>query len=242
MTVATPAERRGGTLRNSKAGQEPASQDSQQEGARSDGVDEADIVDGAIVEPEPGAAFVTDEDWSGTPTAAVVPITTASRERDKDKKAKSGPPTVGEWQDFISGIVIRMATDYYGEWVFNGIDDTLVSDNDAVRIRLTDDECDTIGKPIAELFNKLAFTRKHGRAIIGGAGSLQSMVILGRWFSRVNRLARKYHGMQRPETPRPQYPQTAPEPGGESPYVANGQSPPPSSGTGLHTVVQPGTG
>lgn len=178
-----------------------------------------------------------------TEVAPVVQITSGSRERARDSRAKSGPPTIAEWQDFVAGIVIRMGTDYFVDWAFRGIDENRVTDQDAVRVRLTDDECDQIGRPIAELLNKLAFTRKHGRAIIGGAGSAQSILILGRWYARVSRIAAKY---QRQQTPGPHAQQrmhaVPSQERGEQEYVPDSAGPPPTGGAGLHTIIQPGTG
>ena len=163
-------------------------------------------------------------------SARVVPFIEPDRDRKKEDKAKTGPPTVGEWHDWISRKVIRLATDYYVEAAFNGIDEDLLTARETERVRLTDEDCDVIGKPVAEFFNKWSFTRKHGRAIISGTGSAYSLVILGRWFIRVNRTASKYRNPQKPKEGR----------------VVNNersrQGTPDSNQPRGYTIIQPGTG
>jgi hypothetical protein len=88
--------------------------------------------------------------------------------------------------------VFRFITEWYVDFVFRGIDDELVSDADAVKLLLTEDERRVIARPFAEYANKNPYLRKHGRQIVAFADSFESLVILGQWFSRVNRLARKY--------------------------------------------------
>ena len=114
------------------------------------------------------------------------------RERSREEKAKAGPPTLAEWQDFLADIVIRSGTDYYAEWAFKDIPDSLLTDREVMAVRLTDEECDKVGKPIAELLNKMGWSRRYGRMIIAGSGTAESVVVLGRWFARVNRIAAKH--------------------------------------------------
>jgi hypothetical protein len=122
----------------------------------------------------------------------VLPLRERNRQRSREDKAKAGPPTLAEWQDFLADVVIRSGTDYYVEWAFREIPDELLTDREVLSLRLTDDDCDKVAKPVAELFNKLEFTRKYGRLVMAGSGTLESVVVLGRWFARVNRIAAKH--------------------------------------------------
>lgn len=114
------------------------------------------------------------------------------RRRKNASEPKSTPPNVDEWMDFFSRIVIRFLTEWYVDMLFRDIDDDKVSDTDAAKLLLTEEERDTIARPFAEYANKNPFMRKHGRQIVAFADSFESMVMLGRWYMRVNRLARKY--------------------------------------------------
>jgi hypothetical protein len=105
---------------------------------------------------------------------------------------KSGPPNLDEWQDFFSRIILRFGMEWYTDYVFRGVDEDLVSDRDIQRLRVTREERDTIAKPFAEYANKNPFVRKHGRQVVALTGSIESVVALGVWISRVNRIAGKY--------------------------------------------------
>ncbi len=115
-----------------------------------------------------------------------------SRRRKNANEPKAGPPNLDEWMDFFSRIVIRFLTEWYVDMVFRGIDEDIVSDADAEKLLLTQEERDSIARPFAEYANKNPFMRKHGRQIVAFADSFESVVMLGRWYLRVNRIARKY--------------------------------------------------
>jgi hypothetical protein len=102
---------------------------------------------------------------------------------------KSGIPTLDEWMDFFSRVLLRLATDFYIDWVFRGIDENVLSERDIERIKMTDQERDRIAKPFAEFAYKNKFARKHGREIIATAGSFDALLQLGLWYSRVSRIA-----------------------------------------------------
>lgn len=119
-----------------------------------------------------------------------------SEPEDKDSKVRSGPPVLNEWQDFFSRIVIRTATDFYIDQAFRGIDEDRLSDHEIERIRMAQEERDRIAHPFAEFANKNKWMRKHGRAIISGAGMSDSFIALGMWYRRVNRIARKYKAVK----------------------------------------------
>lgn len=114
------------------------------------------------------------------------------RRRKNPDEPKTTPPNVDEWMDFFSRIVIRFLTEWYVDTMFRGIDEDIVSDSDAQKLLLTEEERDTIARPFAEYANKNPFMRKHGRQIVAFADSFESVVMLGRWYMRVNRIARKY--------------------------------------------------
>lgn len=123
-----------------------------------------------------------------------------------DDAARSTPPRADEWQDFWSRTILRLGTDFYIDRAFSDIDEDWLSEREIRRIRLAPDERDRIAKPLAELSNKLKFTRKHGRTIIATAGSIDSLIQLGMWMNRVNRIARKYRLQTNRPTQRRQAP------------------------------------
>lgn len=135
-------------------------------------------------ESEPGPAI----------DAEVTPPTLpfGERSRKDTDKAKGTAPNANEWLDFFSRIVIRFMTEFYIEFRFRGIDDSLVSEDDAKSLLMTKEERDTIARPFAEYANKNPFMKKHGREIVAFADSFESIVMLGQWFGRVERVARRY--------------------------------------------------
>jgi hypothetical protein len=108
------------------------------------------------------------------------------------RDAKPGIPSLDEWMDFFSRIVIRVACDWYIEWAFRGVDGDRLTDREIARIQLSDEERKRIAVPFAELSHKSRFMRKHGRAIVASGGLFDAFIALGTWTSRVNRIARKY--------------------------------------------------
>lgn len=184
---------------------------------------------------DPGAMM--DEEIS---SANVVPIGDATGGGRKEDKAKSTPPRVDEWQDFFSRIVIKAGTDWYLSHAFAGIDEEALSPREVKNITLTAEERERIAKPFAEFANKLKWTRKHGRAIVASAGSVDSLITLGQWFSRVNRIARKHHRRQQGETiPGEVFTH---EHSGPDTTAGNGSGPPPNGVSGRIQFFQPGTG
>jgi len=145
---------------------------------------------------------------------------------DESSKAKSSPPRIDEWQDFFSRILIKTATDFYINAAFEGIDEDLLTDADVERIRMAPEERDRIAKPFSEMVNKIKFFRKHGRLIIAGGGIGDSVIALGMWVRRVNRIARKY----RNRTLR-----------GQAEHVSSGPYQPQASGNG-NGQFQPNAG
>jgi hypothetical protein len=116
----------------------------------------------------------------------------AARTAPSLTEARTGIPTIDEWMDFFSRVVIRVGTDWLTDWAFRGIDEDLLSDREIETVRLTQEERDRIAKPFAELAYKNKFTRKHGREIIATAGSIDALLQIALWYSRVNRIAMKY--------------------------------------------------
>jgi hypothetical protein len=111
-----------------------------------------------------------------------------------DRDAKSGIPNIDEWMHFFSNVILRLATDWYIEMAFRGVDEDLLSEREVDKIKLDKSERDRVARPLAEYSNKAKFTRKHGRMIIASADSIDAVLQLGMWFSRVNRIAAKYKG------------------------------------------------
>jgi hypothetical protein len=149
-------------------------------------------------------------DGTGPDTSPVAPGPVPSRERraisklhtgpnwekGEPREATSKPPTLDEWTSFFGKIVLKIACDWYLSFAFRGIDEDKVSDRDLERLALDDDERKTIAVPLAELSNKSKFMRKHGRSLVAGGDSFYALVTLGKWMSRVNRIAAKYRPKQ----------------------------------------------
>lgn len=108
------------------------------------------------------------------------------------RDAKPGIPSLDEWMDFFSRIVLRVACDWYIEWAFRGVDENSLTDREVARVQLTAEERQRIAVPLAELSHKSKFMRRHGRTIVASGGAFDAIVALGTWTSRVNRIARKY--------------------------------------------------
>lgn len=108
------------------------------------------------------------------------------------REAKPGIPSIDEWMDFFSRIVLRVACDWYIEWAFRGVDETALTDREIERIQLTGEERQRIAVPFAEISHKSKLMRKHGRSIIASGGVFDAIVAIGTWTSRVNRIARKH--------------------------------------------------
>lgn len=117
----------------------------------------------------------------------------------------AGIPTPDEWLDFFSRIVIRTATDFAIEMAFRGIDEELLTEREVESIKLESDERDRIARPLAEFAYKNGYTRKHGREIIAAAGSIDAVLQLGLWYTRMSRIAIKYRRMTGGETAQWQY-------------------------------------
>jgi hypothetical protein len=174
------------------------------------GPEDGDIVDAELVD-EP------DE-----PRASRIRTSLASdKDRDTNRQAKSGPPDVDEWLGFFSRVVLKSTCNWYLEIAFRGIDEDRLSEREVARIAMTDDERAAIARPFAELSVKSKFMKKHGRMIVASGDSFYALVILGSWFSRVNRIASKYRA--------PKGPRSVPV----SRVASNGNSGPGSQGGGI---------
>ena len=139
---------------------------------------------------------------SRIPDESLKPASRArSRSRQDDSKAesrtpKAGPPSLDEWSNFFSRVVLRVTTEYYISFAFRGIDENALSEREVERLAMTDEERELIATPFAELSNKSKFMRKHGRMIVASGDAFNALVVLGVWASRVNRIAAKH----RPKT------------------------------------------
>lgn len=121
----------------------------------------------------------------------------SDRPEPGNDEASGKIPSVDEWKRFTSNVVLRVLTDWYIEWAFRGIDEDLISDREAGRIKLAEDERNRIARPFAEVAYKAKFTRKHGRMIIASGDTLDAFLQMGIWYSRVSRIAAKYRRLQR---------------------------------------------
>jgi hypothetical protein len=153
------------------------------------------------------------------------------------RDAKASIPTIDEWSDFWSRIVLRVACDWYIEWAFRGVDENSLTDREIERVQMSTEERQRIGTPLAEFSHKSKFMRKHGRTIVASGGMFDGIVAIGTWTSRVNRIARKH----KPQTvqgrviPNERTGQGEPRPNGPGYEGANGGR----VGDGF-TIINPG--
>lgn len=146
----------------------------------------------------------------GEPTGEVSELHEERRERFKSRiktgyeppsqKVQELPPSttfpkLDEWLDFFSRAVVGMLTDLAVEFCFRGIDEELLTEREVQSIKLDKEERDRIARPLAEFAYKNKYTRKHGREILGLAGSLDSVLQLGIWYARMSKIAAKYQEM-----------------------------------------------
>lgn len=119
----------------------------------------------------------------------------------EEDKAKAGPPTLAEWSDFFARLVLLTLAEWYVQWCFRGVPEEVISEDDLARCVLSKDERKAIALPMAELANKSALARKHGRKVIAFFESFESVILLGIWASKVHRIASKYRP-RREKTPK----------------------------------------
>lgn len=178
--------------------------------------DPGEIIDGVIVDDdEPKVPEIPDP----APREGRKPGRRASKD---DGKPRSGPPVLDEWMDFFSRIIIRLGTEWYINHAFHGIDENLLSEREIKSLRMSQEERDRIAKPFAELANKAKITRKHGRSIIALTDSAETLVSLGMWVSRVNRIASKYKPKEGKSRVGSGQDQTAGERRSEGPIIIRG--------------------
>lgn len=108
------------------------------------------------------------------------------------RDATKGIPSIDEWMDFFSRILLRVLCDWYISFAFRGVDEDLLTDREVDRLQLTDEERKRIAVPLAELSNKSKVMRKYGRTIVASGGAFDALLTLGTWASRVNRIASRY--------------------------------------------------
>lgn len=112
-------------------------------------------------------------------------------DRTSKPEAKSGPPTLDEWQDFIGRFAIRGITEAYLSFALSDIEDEL-SPREREQIRLTQEDLKEMAAPMASLAHKSKFARRKGRGIIAAADSMESVIAMVIWMRRVNKIAKKY--------------------------------------------------
>jgi hypothetical protein len=120
-------------------------------------------------------------------------------ERLSEPEAKSGPPSLSEWQDFFGRFVIKLLVDGYLYLVLGDLLDELTP-SEAKQIQLSKEDMQELAAPLASLSNKSRFMKKHGRGIIAAADSYESIFTLLMWMRRVNRIAKRHRKMKQPQT------------------------------------------
>jgi hypothetical protein len=158
---------------------------------------------------------------------------------------KTGPPGADEWLDFFSRIILKIGMDLYVDAAFRQVDEEKVSEADLQRIKVRKDERDTIARPFAEFAVKNPVARKHGRQIVALTDSIESLMTLGIWMRRVNRVAKKYQPPKQ-QKPRNIRIKEASQDGNRRPTQGNpGEQQASPNGSGYATgysVYNPGSG
>jgi hypothetical protein len=113
-------------------------------------------------------------------------------ETPSPRDAKPGVPSLDEWLDFFSRILLRVACDWYIDFAFRGVDENSLTDREIDRIQMTEEERKRIAVPLAELSHKSKLMRRHGRTIIASGGAFDAIIALGAWTRRVQRIARRH--------------------------------------------------
>lgn len=177
-----------------------------------------DIVDAEIVE-EP--LYVTPE--ITVPKPAEREKAAGGRIRREEttgpRDAKTGPPSLDEWQKFFSRVLLKIITETYINWVFRGVEEDALSERDIERLLMTDDERKYISVPLAEISNKSRFMRRHGRMIVASGDAFNAFVVMAAWANRVNRIAAKY----KPQSARVSETRLRSERNGTTPETGNPQ-------------------
>lgn len=146
-----------------------------------------DIVDAELIDDSPKPAERAKLNGTARTTR-----TRGNTDDTGPREAKSGPPSLDEWQRFFSRVLLKVITETYINWVFRGIDEDTISERDIERLMMTDDERKYIAVPLAEVSNKSKFMRKHGRMIVASGDAFNAFVVMTAWANRVNRIAAKY--------------------------------------------------
>lgn len=206
------------------------------------GADSADSVDN--FDPDADSVFDPDDvtvlDVSTGPdifkpvdvVPADLPADLPPKPDTKKFTARTGPPSLEEWQDFIGKIVLRTVTEFYLDFALRDIRD-LLSDREMEEIRLTKDELKDLAAPFASLAYKSKLARKRGRQIIEASNSIEAMFALMIWTRRVNRITKKYRAPKNPKKAVQQH-------GNSGQYVEQGT--PEELGGFAPGIFNPGTG
>jgi hypothetical protein len=161
---------------------------------------EPEVTDSAVADddvgddiPFPVVGLATDSGTAGGSVDQrgrhVKPVLEAPDKSRDTSVPQTKPPTVDEWQDFIGRIVLHTAMEAYAGWILKDID---LTPAELELISLTKEDYKEMSAPLATYTNKNTWARKHGREIIGAADSIESVLALGIWVRRVNRIAKKH--------------------------------------------------
>jgi hypothetical protein len=143
-----------------------------------------------------------EDDPEDVPAAQPRSVAELTEKPDKvsTPEAKTGPPTLGDWQDFFGRIVIRaLVNGYIALQLSDFIDELTPSESKA--IFLSKEDMAELAAPLASLSAKSSFMKKHGRFIISTTDSYESLVTLFFWMRRVNRIASRHRKFHNPPQP-----------------------------------------
>lgn len=148
--------------------------------------------------PEDDAVQMEDAELGvdGTPELTDPPVEPTGRVEKPERsgkvdrsQARSGPPSVDEWQDFIGRIVLKTLLEGYVTLMLRDCD---LSPREEAYIALSKEELKELAAPFAGFANKNKVLRKHGRSIVAAADSYEAFVALAIWLRRVNKVARNH--------------------------------------------------
>lgn len=157
---------------------------------------DVDQVNGALIQDR-----FDDLGYDPTTPSVVQPETSKplieAPEKLKKENAKTGVPSLDEWQDFIGRFFLRTITDGYLSLVLRDVEDDLTP-REREMIALSKEDLKELSAPLASFAAKSKLGKKHGRNLISAADSYESVIALVLWMRRVNKIAKKYRKMRQP--------------------------------------------
>lgn len=140
------------------------------------------IVIGAIVDDGPS-------EKTSEPRSRRRPAESKASSNEPRTDPKAGPPSLDEWQQFFSRVVLRVFINWYLDFAFRGIPEDALNERELERLVMTEDERRAVAVPFAELSHKSKLMRKYGRTIVASGGAFEAVITMAAWMRRVNKIA-----------------------------------------------------